>query len=407
MVQTGIQGKGGWLRRHVPPLIAVILATASLGMQAHAAPSEADTSPPSVLDDPFVQERAKVGLDYLYNLRFEEASSVFSEIDARFPRHPIGPFLQALNTWWEILLDLSDTSHDDAFYDAMEEVIDRADAMLKRDRTSFDAFFFKGAALGFRGRLRSNRGDWFKAAMDGKRAMDYVLAVAKKDPQNPDYVFGKGIYDYYAAVVEDRYPFTKPVMVFFPNGDRERGIRELTRTAEDGTLIQTEAAYFLLQIYYMFEQDYEKSVYYANWLRNRHPDNSFFHTFEGRVYARWSRWTDAEEIFREVLKRYYQKRTGYNAAAAEQSFYFLARGSMAQGDYSGALTHLQNLEIMTSRREGDTYFKVWGKLRQGMVLDAMGRRPQAEQTYRQVLRMKDWSDAHDRARSYLSTPYQG
>ena len=59
----------------------------------------------------------------------------------------------------------------------MDEVISRADRMLDRDPRNVDAMFFKGAALGFRGRLKSNRGEWFKAAMDGKKAMDYVLAV--------------------------------------------------------------------------------------------------------------------------------------------------------------------------------------------------------------------------------------
>lgn len=388
--------------------IALALALAFFGSAVRAAPAQVgqDGAPSgSALDDPFVRDRATLGLDHLYNMDFSEAARYFDEIDARYPKHPIGPFLHALNTWWKILLDLSDTSHDGVFYRAMDDVIDRADALLKRDRNDFDAYFFKGAALGFRGRLRSNRGDWFRAAMDGKRAMDYVLAVARKDPDNHDYVFGKGIYDYYASVIEDRYPFTKPVMIFFPSGDRERGLRELTRTAEHGTLIQTEAAYFLLQIYYLFEQDYEKSIYYSDWLRSRHPDNSFFHTFQGRVLARWGRWSDAETVFRDVLKRYYQKKPGYNAAAAEQAFYFLARGGMATRRFDQALTHLQNLEILTSRRPTDTYFKVWGILRQGMVYDAIGNRARAEQKYREVLRMKNWADAHDRAREYIATPY--
>ena len=361
----------------------------------------------SALDDPFVVERATEGLEHLYGMRFVEATQTFAEIDQRYPRHPIGPFLRALNTWWEILLDLSDTSHDAKFFAQMDDVIARSDAMLKRDRDNFDATFFKGAALGMRGRLRSNRGEWFKAAMDGKRAMDYVLEVARRDPQNHDYVFGKGLYDYFAAVIGDRYTFAKPLMVFFPRGDRERGLAELTRAARHGRFIQTEAAYFLLQIYYLFEDDYQQSVYYANWLRTRHPENSFFHAFEGRVYARWSRWDVAGNVFRDVLKRYFQRAPGYTDASAEQAYYYLARGSMAGGRYEDALTHLQNLEIMTSRRHNDTYFKVWGRFRQGMVQDALGNRAEATRRYREVLAMKDWADVHERARRYLSTAYRG
>ena len=196
----------------------------------------------SVLDDPFVRSQAKQGLDLLYDMKFAEASRLFDQIDQRFPQHPIGPFLQALNTWWKILLDFSDTSHDATFNAAMEEVIDRSDRILKRDKQDFDAMFFKGAALGFRGRLRSNRREWFGAATDGKRAMDYVLGVAKKDPSNHDYIFGKGLYDYYAAVIPERYPFAKAITTFLPKGDRARGLAELERTASQGYYIQTEAA---------------------------------------------------------------------------------------------------------------------------------------------------------------------
>ena len=361
----------------------------------------------SVLDDPDVQREAQRGLDLLYNMQFEEAERIFQQIDRQHPKHPIGPFLLALNTWWEILIDLSDTSHDDEFFDEMKEVLKRSDRLLKRDRSNFDAAFFKGAALGFRGRLRSNRGDWFKAAMDGKNAMKYVLRVAEKDPKNDDYVFGKGIYDYYADVIPDRHPFVKPVMVFFPNGDRERGLRLLKRTAEEGRFIQTEAAYFLAQIYYIYERDLVKTSEYVDWLRREHPNNSFFHTLEGRVLARRGQWEEAREVFGEVIARYRKKQTGYNAAAAEQALYYTARADMVYGDYQPALRHLRQLDVLAARTNKETYFKVLGRLRQGMAYDALGQRDLAVAKYREVLSMKDWSGAHDRAKQYVERPFQG
>lgn len=359
----------------------------------------------SVLNDPLVEYQAQRGLSLLYNFEFERADRLFSQIDARFPEHPIGPFLMALNTWWQILLDLSDESHDEAFFEQMETVIRRSDRMLRRDRRNFDAMFFKGAALGFRGRLRSNRGEWYRAARDGVRAMDYVFAVADADPDNADYMFGRALYDYYAAVIPDRYPYTRPVMVFFPKGDRERGIRLLERTATEGRFIQTEAAYFLLQIYYVFENDRAKSLHYAGWLREQHPQNSFFHTFQGRALARWGEWREAQEVFTEVLSRHRAQQTGYNAASAEQALYYLGRIAMMYSDYDQALTHLRELDRMAARTDEDTYFKVLGRLRQGMALDASGRRADAVRMYRTVLNMKDWSGAHARAEQYLDSPY--
>ncbi|MEX2399676.1 MAG: hypothetical protein WD423_02820 [Rhodothermales bacterium] len=389
--------------RLASPAVVVLAAFLLLAVPVHAQ-SNAYTS---VLDDPLVQSRIETGLDHLYNMEFVKARAYFGSIDRRYPDHPVGPFLLALNTWWTILLDLSDESHDDAFYDAMEEVIDRSDRMLRRNEHDFDAMFFKGAALGFRGRLRSNRGEWFRSARDGIRAMDYVLGVAERDPRNADYAFGKGIYDYYAAAIPDRYPYVKPVMVFFPNGSRSRGIRELERTVEDGRFVRTEAAYFLLQIYYLFENDYDRSVYYATWLRNRHPKNSFFHTFEGRVYAKWGRWEKSRSVFESVVDRYENEAPGYNDAAAVQAYYFLARSHMVYREYETALAYLAELRELSDGTGEDGYFEVLGRLREGMSRDARGERAHAVAAYRQVLRMKDWSGAHQRAKRYLDTPYQG
>ena len=391
-----------------PPLLwllAALLLLSAAGLAQAQSNGNSASANTSILDNPFVRSQGKQGLDLLYDMQFAEAEGRFQQIDRRFPNHPIGPFLMALNTWWKILLDFSDTSHDEAFYAAMEEVIDRSDRILKQDKQNFDAMFFKGAALGFRGRLRSNRREWFKAASDGKRAMDYVLNVAEKDPTNHDYLFGKGIYDYYAAVIPSRYPFIKPVTTFLPKGDRERGLRQLERTAAQGYYIQTEAAYFLLQIYYLFEKDYAKSVEYVTALRARHPDNSFFHTIEGRIYARWGYWGKAEPIFQDVLARYKQGQAGYNAAAAEQALYYLARGRLAARQYQESLVYLLQLEALSARSANDTYFKVMGRLRQGMALDAIGQRALAEDRYRQVLAMTDWGNAHKLARQYLKRPY--
>ena len=100
------------------------------------------------------------------------------------------------------------------------------------------------------------------------------------------------------------------------------------RDLYEGFFIQTEAAYFLLQIYYTFEKDFSKSRYYIDWLRQNHPKNSFFHVFEGRIYFRWARWSDAMPIFESVIERYEAGESGYSRLIAEQAYYYAARSNM-------------------------------------------------------------------------------
>lgn len=387
-------------------LLGVVLAVGML--PAHAQPpaqAQSPEAPPSILDDPFVRQQGRRGVDYLYNMQFEKAEEVFNRIGRRYPDHPVGPFLNGLNIWWNhIMLDLEDPSHDDAFYAAMDRVIERCDRMLERDPEALDALFLKGAALGFRARLASNRSSWWQAIMDGKRAIGYVRRAGELAPDDPDYIFGKGMYDYYAAILPEHYSAAKAVTLFLPDGNREEGLEALRRAAREGHFIQTEAVYYLLQINYLYERNYRSSVRHVTWLRRQHPNNPYFHNYEGRVYARWGRWREAQPIFEEILAQYQAGKTGYNQSFAEQALYYLARAQMVDDAYAEALQSLVKLDALTAQEEPSTY-RIYGRLRQGMVYDALGKRAAAERRYREVLAMDDPGGAHERAEQYLETPY--
>ncbi len=356
----------------------------------------------SLLDDPTVRARAQHGLDRLYNVDFDAADSLFTLVADEHPDHPIGPFLKALGTWWQILLDLNDTSHDQTFYDEMDIVIARSDARLRRSRSDFDARFFKGAALGFRGRLRSNRGQYLRAARDGRDAMDYVLSIADADTSRADFGFGKGLYDYYIAATGDRYPAARPFLTLFPSGNKARGLDLLNRTADDGTFLKTEAHYFLMQIEYLFENDFSATREHVTWLRQRYPDNPFFHTAEGRILARWHQWGQADDVWADVLNKHLARTPYYGRSAAEQALYYLARSHASRGDYRQALVRYTQLETYSKGRPNPSYFAVVGRLRQGQTFEELGKKNEAAARYRQVLAMPDKGSAHENARRYLS-----
>ncbi len=86
--------------------------------------AEATPRPPSILDDYQFQEQMKKGLGYLYDMDFAGADEVFAGIAARYPGHPVSPFLKALVPWWTIQLEPDDTSQDAAFFAAMDEVLE-------------------------------------------------------------------------------------------------------------------------------------------------------------------------------------------------------------------------------------------------------------------------------------------
>jgi tetratricopeptide (TPR) repeat protein len=361
----------------------------------------------SILDDPAFRDDVRRGLDRLYDMDFAVANAVFADIERRHPGHPVGPLLLALAPWWEIQVDPEDNSHDDAFFDAMDEVIKRCDRRLRADRNDVDALFFKAGAHAFRGRLHTDRKNWLRAARDGQKALRYFEEVRKRQPENPDLLLGRGLFNYLADVAPEQYPILKPFSRWFPKGNRARGLQDLAQAVEKGTFVPAEAAFCLLQIHYVFERDYATALHYARWLRHRYPNNSLFHIYEGRSYARLNLWADERQNLLDVLARQAEGRTGYRGDVTQQALYVLGRDEVKRKIYDDALSHLSRLELLPTRGGADADYKAYGRLYRGMALDALGRREEALYWYQRALGDRPPDEVREKARGYLRAPYLG
>ncbi|MEO8232689.1 MAG: hypothetical protein ABI638_10420, partial [Ignavibacteriota bacterium] len=142
--------------------------------------------------------RVNDGIKQIYNIKFTEAEKTFRSVIADYPNKPAGRFFLAMIDWWKILLDSDNESYDEIFFQKIEDVIYRCDQILDKNSKDVDALFFKGGAIGFRGRLRAFRESWLKAADDGREALPIVEQAAVLDPNNMDVQLGFGIYNYYA-----------------------------------------------------------------------------------------------------------------------------------------------------------------------------------------------------------------
>ena len=180
----------------------------------------------TALSKPDYDSLVKAGINQIYSIKFSEAEKTFLALQKEYPKHPAGKFFFAMIDWWKIILSEENEEQDERFYEKIEETVDFCDAILDKDPNNVDALFFKGGAIGFRGRLRVMRESWFAAADDGREALPLVETASKLDPGNVDVKLGFGIYNYLAAVIPDKYPIVKPVMMFFPIGNKELGLKE-------------------------------------------------------------------------------------------------------------------------------------------------------------------------------------
>ena len=368
---------------------------------AGAAPAPVDSAYTMRGYDPRIQR----GIDLIYDLHYDEAEAFFTEVIRADPDNPLGYFFRAMVGWWRVLIDLDDRSHDEAFYAHLQECIDVCDRRLKEDPDNFDAILFKGGAIGFRGRLRGDRNQYLRAANDGRRCLPLLAQSRRLEPSNKDILFGQGIYNYFAEVVPKKHPVVRPVMWLLPDGDRELGIRQLEEVAAEGLYARTEAAYFLAQIYRIFEDDDARALPYLEELHARYPRNALFHRYLARTLAAAGRNRRSEALYAEIARRADEGRTGYHARARLEALYYLGKHRFRLNDAAGAEIYLLQADELGRDIESDRGYTALSNLLLGMCYDRMGQRPQALERYARTRRLPDANGSRDLARKYEDAPY--
>jgi tetratricopeptide (TPR) repeat protein len=350
---------------------------------------------------------ARRGIERVYNLEFESADQDFSALVRMKPGHPAGRFFLAMVTWWRIMIDLDNRHYDEQFLDDLDGVVDMCDSLLKINRDDVTAMFFKCGAIGFQGRLKFHRDDYLGAANAGRKALSLVQAAASLDPQNYDILLGSGMYDYYADVIPNEYPFLKPLLLFVPAGDKKRGIEELTAAVQKGKFALIESEYLLMQIYYLYERDYGKALTLAQDLHGRFPRNMLFHRYLGRCHVSMSNWPVAGQIFAEILARVQSSMRGYGADTEREAQYYLGFLAMMDKHYEEALKHLYRCDELCREldHDGASGFMSMANLKIGMIYDLQAKRELAIDQYKKVLDMKAYKDSQNQAANYLRSPY--
>ncbi len=350
------------------------------------------------------------GINQIYNLKFEEAEQTFHQIKTDYPDNPVGDFFDAMIVWWRIMIDFNNTDLDDIFVEKLEDVIDKCDDILDEDPYNIDALFFKGGALGFRGKLYSIRESWLDAAQDGIDALPIVHDAFAVDSSNMDIQLGFGIYNYYAEMIPEKYPFVKPFMVFFPSGDKKKGIEQLEAAAMKGKYSKYESRYFLMTLFYLHENNYSRALHYAEMLTNDFPDNPIFQRHHGRILVKMGFYRRASNIFSDILNKRELGLRGYSESSEREAKYYLGLNLFKENKLDSSKTYFLASEKL-SRMLLDKEYKQSGYLANtllylGMIEDLTGNRQEAIDYYEQVIDIDEFKDSHNRAEKLIEVPYR-
>jgi hypothetical protein len=275
-----------------------------------------------------IQIETTQALNDMYNFKFEKAEQQFRWFKQKYAWHPLPYFLLGLSAWWKIMPDTKNKAFDDTFLSYMDSTIRVAQNLHKKyPEYKLEAAFFLSAAHGFKGRLYSDeeRQNWRKAASEGETALDYLEECKKKSYLSPELLFGDALYNYFSVWVPENYPVLKPVMWFFPEGDKALGLKQLKEVSYNAFYTRTEAMVWLMRILNSYENEPLRAFQLAEYLHQTYPDNPYFHRYYARTLYTRAMFPDLERESKLILNRVDSSYTGYEATSGRYAAFFLGQ----------------------------------------------------------------------------------
>ena len=311
--------------RTLPPIQTVALDTVGV------LPSAIDTKGWLLLDKD-IQLELDGAVNNIYNFKYDRAEKQFRSLRRRYPNHPMPYFLLGLSTWWKIIpTNFQSLQYDKLFFAYMDTAITKAQKLYDADNNNYEASFFLSAAYGFDARLHAERHDWRKATVSSRRSLNYLKKSQEANGLSPEFQFGQALFNYYAVWIPDNYPLLKPVLLFFPKGNKRLGMEQLRSVANNGFYTATEARVFLMRILKNEENNAEEAMPIARKLATTFPDNSYFQRFYALLAYDQGEFADCERISRGILEKINRGMPGYEGTSGRYASYFL--GYLMQNRY--------------------------------------------------------------------------
>lgn len=259
---------------------------------------------PELINNPEFRTAARSAVDSVYNFRFDAAMRLLNPWKEKHPDHPIWELMQGMELWWHILSDLEDTSQDERFFHVMGKIDYRSTQLLRRQSSHADALIIKAVSNGYIARQYANRDEWITSVNRSRRALSAYQHLLEVQPELPDLKLAEGLKLYYSAYLPEAYPIVRTVSWFLPEGNKQKGLELMEFAADSAVFARAEANYFLGNINYQYEKDYEEALEYFRLLHETYPRNSYYLRNLVKTYYRLEQKQEALTLIERSLQQW-------------------------------------------------------------------------------------------------------
>ncbi|WP_462252254.1 tetratricopeptide repeat protein [Ekhidna sp.] len=383
-------------------MYVLILLSTGLYAQRQDEQADGDSVRYSLLVNPFIQIESTEAINSMYNFEFEKAHSHFNYLQNTYPWHPLPYLLKGLNYWWRIVPDYNNETWDKEFLAYMDTTKALAEN-VKENYNEIEGAFFLAAAYAFEGRLYSERREYRKAAFAGSKSLKYLGECKGYEEYSPELLFGDALFNYYAEWIREEYPLLRPIMMFFPKGDKKKGIEQLKDVARNAFYSRTEAQYYLMRILATEEKDISGALQVGQYLNSQFPGNAYFHRYYARLLYQSGKYQQTEKVSLEILQRIDSMQVGYEANSGRYACFYLGHVNQIRRKYAEAKKYFERGLVYSEQAQATKMgYYFFSLVHLGQIAEKEGEIELAKEYYKAVKKSaKRKHSAHKEARERL------
>jgi tetratricopeptide (TPR) repeat protein len=367
--------------------------------------------------------QARTGFGDIYSLDLDQAEQVFLALKRGYPQHPAPPLYLAAIAWLRELLRRQNLDLDlflspaffsketdlvmppgqrRAFFDDIQDCQALTQKILDKSPKNTEALYFLGASYGILSSFSITIDHSLSKAFSyGDNAYRYNRRVLSLDSNYYDAYMTVGLYKY---IVGSMPWYLKPLAAILGyRGSKEEGLKDADLAAAKGEYVRTDAK--IVQMVLLVREGRPKDALRdALELRREFPRNYIFQINIAQILATVGQDDQAVSEYLDVVRQAQEGKPNYNLLPLATFRYTLGSKFFKMGRLILAQEQFQKSVANPGTPDRE---RAWSQLRLGQILDLEGKRDQAIERYREVLKLKEVNNSHDMARKFLQKPYRG
>ena len=229
-----------------------------------------------LLQDAQAKNSITTGLQHLYSYEFKEAGQQFANLRAKYPKHPAGYLLAAMQMEQQYFPLKDHVAIGQQYVHLLEKAFSLSMTQYNKNEQDLEAAFFCTASLGFLAGFEADNQNFFKAVSYAKKAYSFMKIGLKNTENQPEFYYASGVYKYYRISYPEIHPIIKPLMWFFEDGNKKQGLSFLESGTKKAVFVKNESLFYLGYIYNKYEGTPAKALPFSLELIKAHPNNQLY-----------------------------------------------------------------------------------------------------------------------------------